>query len=63
MRVKKYAVILIIAILSFTLCGCKESARARLDRLTREADQKKREAKQAQDEYNQLKYLVENLRK
>ncbi|MBR1586325.1 MAG: hypothetical protein IJ662_12355 [Clostridia bacterium] len=58
-KMKKFTVLFVITILSFILCGCGESDSAKLDRLTREAEQKKREAQEARDNYNTLKNFMD----
>lgn len=56
---KRIVFIVIVSLISLLLCGCGESDSARLDRLTREAEQKRREAQEAKDNYNSLKNFMD----
>lgn len=56
---KRIVFIVIVSLISLLLCGCGESDSARLDRLTREAEQKRREAQEAKDKYNSLKNFMD----
>ena len=51
-RKKRIIVVLMAVVISLLLCGCGESDSAKLDRLTREAEQKRREAQEAKDDYS-----------
>ena len=57
---KRFVLLLLLLTLSLLLCGCGESDSAKLNRLTKEADQKKREAQEAKDNYNTIKNYVDN---
>ena len=51
---KIIAVILLLATV-LTLCSCGESSEAKLKRLEKQAAESREKAKQAKDNYNQLK--------
>ncbi len=57
---KRCVLILAMFATLLALSSCGESSDAKLKRLTEEAAQKKREAQQAQDDYNLLKTFVDN---
>ena len=58
-RKKRIIAVLMAVAISLLLCGCGESDSARLDRLTREAEQKRREAQEAKDNYDSLKNFMD----
>ncbi len=52
---KRIISVLLLIIMLFTLCGCGESDSARSKRLEREAAEANQKAKEAMDNYRQLK--------
>lgn len=56
---KKCFYFFMIVMVALLLCGCGESDDEKLSRLQKEAEQARREAQQAQDDYNTLKNFVD----